>query len=147
MSKFLGIDYGTKRIGVAVSDEKGIFAFPKEIISNNDGAIKKIGELIIKEGIVEIVIGESLDFSGNPNPLFLKIDIFMEKLKSSFNLPVRKQNEFLTSAELRKKSKSETEISGSHSRVKKTRKEHVDDRAAALILQRYLDKINLLKNK
>ena len=43
--RFLGIDYGTKRIGVAISDEKGILAFPKEIVLNDPNTLKKLAKL------------------------------------------------------------------------------------------------------
>src|SRR3989344_4072003 len=95
--KFMGIDYGTKRIGVATSDEIGILAFPKEIILNDENTFKKLGEIIEEENIGEIVIGESVDFSGKLNALSGRIEIFILDLKEKFKLPVYKQKEFLTS--------------------------------------------------
>ena len=53
--KFLGIDYGTKRIGVAISDEEGILAFPKEIVLNDSSSFKRIGEIIKAENILHTV--------------------------------------------------------------------------------------------
>ena len=47
--KFLGIDYGTKRIGVAISDEKKVLAFPKEIVLNDSSSLKKLEEIIKTE--------------------------------------------------------------------------------------------------
>ena len=52
--KFLGIDYGTKRIGLAVSDENGTLAFPKEIVLNDADTLKRLGEIIEQEKILEI---------------------------------------------------------------------------------------------
>ena len=51
MTKFLGIDYGTKRIGVAISDEEGILAFPREIVPNDLDSFKKLSEIIKIENI------------------------------------------------------------------------------------------------
>ena len=146
--KFLGIDYGTKRIGVAISDENGFFAFPKEIMLNNADIFKKLGEIIEKENISEIVIGESVDFSGKLNALSARIDVFILELQEKLSafggkLPVHKQKEFLTSVEARR-SKGGKKLSPSqaHSKVKQIKSGRIDASAAALILQRYLDKKN-----
>lgn len=140
--RLLGIDYGTKRIGVAISDEKGTLAFPRGIIVNDSNSFKKIGEIIKKENILEIVVGESVDFSGKLNVLSARIEIFISDLKEKFNLPVYKQKEFLTSVEARKSpdAKMNSRLSQSHSRVKQIKSGRIDASAAALILQRYLDK-------
>jgi len=142
--KFLGIDYGTKRIGVAISDERGTLAFPKEIVGNDANTFERLGEIIEKENIGEIVIGESVDFSGKLNMLSARIEIFITELKEKFGLPVHKQKEFLTSVEARKSKDGKKKLSQSqaHSRIKQIKKGRVDASAAALILQRYLDKKN-----
>ena len=146
--RFLGIDYGTKRIGLAISDENGSLAFPKEIILNDEKTFSKIGEIIKKEKIGEIVIGESVDFSGKLNALSARIEVFILELEEKFNLPVHKQKEFLTSVFARqsKDNKNTLTYSQAHSRLKQKKTGPVDSSAAALILQRYLDKINN-KNK
>ncbi|KKP78418.1 MAG: hypothetical protein UR77_C0003G0025 [Candidatus Nomurabacteria bacterium GW2011_GWC2_35_35] len=133
--KFLGIDYGTKRIGVAISDEKKVLAFPKEIVLNDSSSLKKLEEIIKTENISEIIIGESIDFS---------IEVFILELKNKFNLPIHKQKEFLTSVEARKAGRNKKFLSQSqvHSRLKQIKSGRVDASAAALILQRYLDKKN-----
>jgi putative Holliday junction resolvase len=142
--RFLGIDYGTKRIGVAISDENNVLAFPREIILNDSNTFRKIGEIIKKEKVGEIVVGESVDFSGKLNALSGRIEVFILELKEHFKLPVNKQKEFLTSVEARKmgtnkKSFNQTQA---HSKVKQIKSGRIDASAAALILQRYLDKIN-----
>ncbi|PIR69048.1 Holliday junction resolvase RuvX [Candidatus Nomurabacteria bacterium CG10_big_fil_rev_8_21_14_0_10_03_31_7] len=142
--RFLGIDYGTKRIGLAISDENGVLAFPKEIVLNDINIFKKLGE-IIREGIIsEIVIGESVDFSGKLNVLSDRIEVFILELEDKFKLPVYKQKEFLTSVEARKAGSSKKSLNQSqvHSKVKQIKSGRIDASAAALILQRYLDKIN-----
>lgn len=128
--RFLSIDYGTKRIGIAISDENGTLAFPKDIIFNDKNTFDKLSNIIKKEKIKEIVVGESVDFKGKSNALSGKIEVFILKLKEKFNLSVHKQKEFLTSVEARRY---------------QIKSKHVDASAAALILQRYLDKINKQK--
>lgn len=143
-SRFLGIDYGTKRIGVAISDENRTLAFPKEIVENNSNTFDRLREIIKSEDITEIVVGESVDFSGKLNALSGRIEVFILELKEKFNLPVHKQKEFLTSVEARKagSSKKNFNPSQTHSKVKQIKSGRIDAGAAALILQRYLDRRN-----
>ena len=146
--RFLGIDYGTKRIGVAISDERGTLAFPKEIVLNDADTFKKFEKIIKQEKITEIVIGESVDFSGKLNALSARIDVFILELQEKFDLPIHKQKEFLTSVLARssKDGKKDYNPSQTHSRVKQIKSGRIDASAAALILQRYLDKLNNPKN-
>ena len=144
--KFLGIDYGTKRIGIAVSDEGSTLAFPKEIVANDLNTLERIGEIIEKENIKEIVIGESVDFSGKLNALSARIEVFILELKEKFAVPIHKQQEFLTSVEARRSPSGKSGLSSSqaHSKVKQIKSGRIDASAAALILQRYLDKRNMV---
>ena len=142
--RFMGIDYGTKRIGVAVSDENGTLAFPKEIVPNDSNTYKRLGEIIKEEKISEIVVGESVDFSGALNALSARIEVFILEMQDEFKLPMHKQKEFLTSVEARNSTnqKKDFNLSQSHSKVKQIKSGRIDASAAALILQRYLDKRN-----
>lgn len=142
--RFLGIDFGTKRIGIAISDESGVLAFPKQIVLNDVNTFKNINEILKKEKVDEIVVGESVDFSGKLNVLSGRIDLFILELVEKFGLPVNKQKEFLTSVEARKSKdqKKDFNQAQSHSKLKQKKSGRIDAGAAALILQRYLDKIN-----
>lgn len=142
--RFLGIDYGTKRIGVAISDENHTLAFPREIILNDKKTFDVLRDIIEEENVGEIVVGESVDFSGKLNALSGRIEVFILELGEIFKLPVRKQKEFLTSVEARKSKNNKSSLHSpqSHSKVKQIKSGRVDASAAALILQRYLDKIN-----
>lgn len=144
--KFLGIDYGTKRIGLAISDDGGQIAFPKEILANDENTLKNIGRILKEEGVDEVVVGESVDFSGKLNALSARIEIFIKEIEDSFKIPVRKQKEFLTSVEARKGGETKEILTQkqSHSRLKDKKRGHIDSSAAALILQRYLEKKNRL---
>lgn len=143
-SRFLGIDYGVKRIGIAISDENAVFAFPKAIILNDKDKFKKVGAIIKSENVRDIVVGESVDFSGAENVLSKAIEVFISELKKKFKVKIHKQKEFLTTVEARKMGNTKMTFhkSGSHSKMKDKRGDKVDASAAALILQRYLDKIN-----
>jgi len=140
----MGIDYGTKRIGVAISDENGTLAFPKEIVENGAGTFSRLAEIIKEEKVEEIVVGESVDFSGKLNALSGRIEVFISELEEKFKLPVHKQKEFLTSVEARrsKNGKKDSQSPQSHSKVKQIKSGRMDASAAALILQRYLDRKN-----
>ncbi len=142
--RFLGVDFGEKRIGLSVSDESGSLAFPKGIVPNNSDTLKRIGEVIKDENISHVVVGESSDFSGAPNRVSEKIEIFINSLEGQFNLPVSRQKEFLTSVEARKGivTKESLNANASHSKMKKEEGGRADASAAALILQRFLDKHN-----
>ncbi len=133
--RFLGIDFGTKRIGLAISDENHTLAFPKGIILNDKNSFSRILEVIKEENIVEIVVGESTNFSGDTNPVDEQIKAFILELEERFGLPVRKQKEFLTSVEARRYK----DIDKNSKRSEKPTSNKVDAGAAALILQRYLD--------
>ncbi len=124
--RFLGIDYGTKKVGVAMSDESGRVAFPCAVIPNVGDLAEKIQGICIKENIGAIVIGESRDFDGNPNPVMKKILPFKKKLEQMLGLPVFLEPEYLTSKQARNIQEGSA---------------MTDASAAAIILQSYLDKL------
>lgn len=125
--RLLGIDYGTKRIGLALSDEGGTFAFPEAIIDTNKAALGILGKLVIEKEVSKIIIGESRDFKGNENPVMKEIAAFKKALEELLDIPVILWSEMLSSAHARRE--------GSEKGV------HVDSAAAALILQNYLDSL------
>jgi putative holliday junction resolvase len=123
--KGMGIDYGTQRIGVAFSDEKGSFAFPSAVLSNEKNVTDDILLLADRENISFIVVGESKNYSGGNNKLMDEIERFVKKLKSASEMPVYMHTEVLTT-------KQAERIHGkSHPKT--------DAAAAAIILQSYLD--------
>jgi len=124
--KYIGIDYGKKRVGIAVSDEGGQFAIPKEVLQNDDKLIAKIA-LLAQEVKAEIVIvGESKDYKGNDNLIMEKVTPFKAALEGQ-GVQVVFEPEFMTSyAAQRFQGKNEFH----------------DASAAALILQSFLDKKN-----
>jgi putative Holliday junction resolvase len=141
MVRFLGIDYGEKRVGIAISDENGKLAFPKVILQNNSGLFDEIQKIVSNDHVSEIVIGESLDLSGKQNKIMNSIKDFVAKLLV-LRLPVHFQKEFMTSVEARGREGKEKHNARKVKKAESEKIKKIDDSAAALILQRYLDKIN-----
>ena len=137
--KYLGIDYGSKRVGVAISDENSTMAFPYKIIQNNMELVDTIHNICGTEEIGAIVLGESHDLSGKPNKIMGSIEEFKRNLEAELDLPVYFQKEFMTTVEARGR---EGKGVNDARKNKKTEQKKADASAAALILQRYLDKIN-----
>jgi len=122
--RYLGIDYGAKRVGVAVSDESGNFAFPLVVLENSENMFSELVKICSENKIDEIVIGESKDYSGKENEIMKEIIPFVQMLKKDLGLPIHMQPEFLTSVEAER-------LQGKN--------DMHDASAAALILKSYLD--------
>lgn len=137
--KYLGIDYGTKRIGLAISDEEGKMAFPLVVLVNGSLILKNIENICQREKIENIVLGESLDQEGNPNEIMIQIEKFKKDLENEIKLPVFYQKEFMTS--LYASAPKLKNIFNSRKEKKFETKKN-DASAATLILQRFLDKNN-----
>jgi len=92
----LGIDYGTKKVGLAMTDESGSMAFPHSVIPTNPDLLKKLVALVEKEKIGEIVIGHSLDRNGKPNTVHQAVEGLMLDLTLETGLPIHLQPEQYT---------------------------------------------------
>lgn len=124
--KYLGIDFGNKRVGLAVSDENGQMAFPYSVILNNEKLLAEIQNIVEKEKIEQVVIGESKNFAGRPNKIMTEIINFKAKLAEQTKLLIYFEPEFMTS--------SQAEL------IQGKNKMH-DASAATIILQSYLDRL------
>jgi len=122
--KFLGIDYGSKNIGVAISDEKGEWAFPHSVISNTNKSANEILKIAKENSVGEIVIGESKDFKGKANEIMAAASDFAKSLAAA-GLIIHLEPEYLTSHQAQ-------HIQGVNKML--------DASAAAIILQSFLDK-------
>lgn len=139
--RYLGIDYGTKRIGLALSDESAKFAFPHSAISNltSCDVVNKIKQICMEKGVKKIILGRPELFKVTDNKTVEKIEAFKEILEKEIGLLVIFQNEALTTQEARRSlSEKNTKHQASPGPRKKTAS--VDASAAALILQAYLDR-------
>ena len=130
--KYLGIDFGSKRIGLAVSDETNSFALPLSVLDNSSNLVEELVKICKENNVGEIVVGESLDFSQKENEIMKEINIFVKKLENSLNLPTHTHPEFMTSQEAER-------LQGKNNML--------DESEAAIILKSYLDlKSNNSKN-
>lgn len=136
--RILGIDYGTKKIGIAISDESAQFAFPKKIIGSGARALVEILEIIEQESVGKIIIGNSLSQVGLRNELMEDVDAFIEELHKLTGLPIELVDERFSSTAVRAFdfTKPIANTRGNHRPTNA-----IDDRAAAIMLQRYLDRL------
>jgi putative holliday junction resolvase len=132
--RILGLDVGSKRIGVAVTDALGITAQGLETIQrrNKRTDLAQLEELIREYAVAEIVVGYPLRMSGSTGTQSAKIEEFAAELRKKFPIPVHLWDERLTSAEANRLLR-ETEMSI------RRRAEVVDRMAAVLILQNFLE--------
>lgn len=131
--RVLAIDYGQKRVGLAISDRLGITAQPFKTIINEsrEKLIDDLAEIIEDNDITEVVVGLPLHMNGTEGERAEKSRILVAELKTELNLPVYLQDERLSSAEVEK-----VMLSGDLSREK--RKAKRDKLAASIILRTYL---------
>ncbi len=135
MTRYLGIDFGTRRIGVAVSDELGITAQPLPSLepSSEQEALSVIQGLIDQHGVLEVVVGLPKNMNGSIGPAAEAALAFARRLGEGGAAKVTMWDERLTS-----RAAERLLIEADLSRAK--RKRHVDQMAAVLILQGFLDR-------
>jgi putative Holliday junction resolvase len=122
--KYLGIDYGTKRTGIAISDETLTVAFPYKTIQTSKELANDILEIIKAEQIVKVAIGESKDKDMKDNPVMKHINVLKKELEEK-GVEVDFHPEMYSSAQV-------VSIMGEENKS-------IDASAAAVILQNYLD--------
>lgn len=122
--RLLGVDFGSKRIGIALSDEMKRFALPLVVIKNTPLYFEEIEKVAIDNGVKAVVVGESRDYDGKPNDIYAECLEFKQKLESK-GYVVHFELEFMTSVQA-ERFQGKTDLS--------------DASAAALILQSYLDR-------
>jgi putative Holliday junction resolvase len=141
--RYLGFDMGTKKIGVAYSDEGGEFAFAGLVILNDTQLFSNIFDLCQKYNPEAFVVGLSDSGTSQSNVISKHITRFVSELEARFGLPVFTMNEHGTSQAVRNQN---TIMSGQKYNQATKRaileNKQVDAAAAALMLQRYLDQVN-----
>jgi putative Holliday junction resolvase len=135
VSRILGIDYGTVRIGLALSDPTGILASPLPFLENQapQQVTNALSELIQTHQIAGLVIGLPRNMDGTYGPSAQKVRDFIAQIQKSISLPVTQIDERLTTAQASK------QLSGIGLNQKDLRKK-IDSSSACLILQQYLDR-------
>jgi len=122
--RMIGIDYGTKRVGVAVSDPSGKFAIPFSTLANSPKLAAEIVGIARENGAKEIVIGESKKYDMTANQIMPDVMALKKELEGK-GFTVSLEPEFMTSAQAER-------LQGKNDKI--------DASAAALILQSYLDR-------
>lgn len=132
--RILAIDHGTKRMGIAISDELQMIAQPVEFIPAEPFAefLTRLKELLREKQVELIVVGLPRNMNGSYGPAALKVQEFVAALKNAVTVPIRTWDERLTSAQANR-----FLLEGNVRREK--RKEKVDQTAAAILLQSFLD--------
>ena len=132
--RVLGLDVGSKTIGVALTDEAGIAAHPLTVLARagNSGDAAAIGALVAQNGVTDIVVGMPYELSGRVGHRGRQVQQFMKVLAAAVKLPIHEQDERFTTSEAER-----ILVAADVSREK--RKDVIDQQAAALILQTWLD--------
>jgi putative Holliday junction resolvase len=134
--RYLGVDYGSSKIGLALSDESGTMGFPHSVVSNTPRLIDEVCVLIAKENVGAVVIGESHDFKGADNPIAKDARALGALITERAGVPVFYESEVFTSALARRAPEKEMKSRSPKSRA------NVDASAAALILTSYLSRMS-----
>ncbi len=130
--RYLGIDYGTKKVGLALSDERGTMGFPHDVVVNDALLAQKLTLLIRRERVGAIVIGDSRDLSGEENDIAIAARHLGEALAEAAQVPVYYELEMFTTQAARRFPDG-SRMPGSPD---------VDASAAALILTSYFAHTN-----
>ncbi|MDB6065901.1 MAG: rnhD [Pedosphaera sp.] len=135
--RVLGIDHGTKRMGLALSDELGMIAQPLEFIPAEPFAqfLERLKVVIQEKEVGLLLVGMPRNMDGSYGPAALKVEEFVAVLKEAVAIPIKTWDERLTSAQANRYL-----IQANVRREK--RKEKVDKTAAAILLQSYLDSVS-----
>ena len=133
MSRFLGIDYGDSRIGLALSDPMKIIGRPFKTLDNKKNDILNELRLIVqKNEVIRFVVGYPINMKGENTPQTKKVDDFIVFLEKNFDLPISKIDERLSSVS----AINSLIIQGVKTGHNKSK---IDDTSAAIILQEFLD--------
>lgn len=135
MDRIIGIDYGRKRVGVAVSDPLGIFASALETVPAAK-IVEYLKNYTSKEKVVRFVVGYPMNLNNKPAEAAKDVDVFLKVLKKQFpDIPVTLEDERFTSQLAMK-----AMIAGGVRKSDRREKGSVDKVSAAIILQTFLDR-------
>lgn len=137
MPRILGVDYGERRIGLALSDPTAMIASPLPTLARRKGKrppVAPIARLLDEHEVEEVVVGLPLTLDGDDSDWTREVREFAAALQERSGRPVSLQDERMTSVRAERAVRSL-----GMSRVKREQKERIDAAAAVLILQAYLD--------
>ncbi len=137
MDRIIGIDYGRKRVGVAVSDPLGIFASALDTIHSTK-IIEYLELYSEKEHVVRFVVGRPTNMDGSPSEAAADVDAFLKRLQARFpNVPIDLEDERFTSVLAHR-----AMLDGGMKKSDRRDKASVDKISATIILQSWLDRKN-----
>ncbi len=131
MGKYLGIDHGDRRIGLAISNEDKNFVFPRDNIENDKTTIIYLKDLVISEDIEKIVVGLPISLKGEDTGQTKKVRAFIEQLRNQLTIEIVEEDE-------RFSTQAAGHLLGKIN--KKARKKKIDQSSAIVILQDYINK-------
>lgn len=133
MARILGIDPGTRRCGIAITDSEQTMAFPRPALSVDESLMGKIAQLVEDESVGLIVVGRPVSLAGNETESTEQADELCRKIRDRIHhATVVQFDERLTTVE------AERSLSGA-GMSEKNQRSHVDSAAAVIMLQHYLD--------
>lgn len=132
--RLLGIDFGNKRIGLALSDPSGTIATGYMTIQNDETTYSRISEIVNEKEVGSIVIGLPITLKGGESQKTKEVRNFSSDLQKKVDVPVLFQDERFTT-----KNAMATMISMNTTQKQRRQKGKIDEIAAAIILQAYLD--------
>lgn len=130
--RYLAIDYGMKRTGLAVCDAAGIIASPYGVLQGQKDLVQRIGRIVASENVGAIVLGLPLNMDGSEGPQAKKVRAFAAQLEAQIHVPVHFQDERLSSFGAEQKLEEFGLTRGK-------KRERLDALAAAEILQAFLE--------
>jgi putative Holliday junction resolvase len=130
--RYLAIDYGTKRTGLAICDASETITSPLTVLQGQKELLKKVSDIVETENVEAIVLGLPLNMTGTEGPQTKLVREFAEQLKKHLSIPVHFQDERLSSFGAKEK------LSPADFTTKE-RKKRIDAVAAAEILQAFLE--------
>lgn len=134
---YLGIDWGEKRIGLAYADEVGIAVpLPAAVAATKKARLQHIEQMLQQRRIHEIVCGYPLNMNGSVGFKAKEVDAFIAEITQRFGLPIHRVDERLSSHSV------EQGLKGQKKKIDR-RSGEIDSRAAALILQDFIEELNL----
>jgi putative holliday junction resolvase len=131
MARILAIDYGKARTGIAISDPLGIIAQPLETYTGRQ-LEQHVADLVQEQDVIRVLVGMPLHMSGEKGEQAQEVDAFISRLQAALSIPIQTVDERLTSVEAERQLHAVGKKIGAD-------KGAVDRRAAAIMLQSYLD--------
>ncbi len=133
--RILGIDYGSVRVGLSISDPLGLIAQPIEAFKNDESLFTHLGQITVRENVVLIVVGMPLNLKGQIARKAEEVQKFIERLKEELNIEIATWDERFTTTIAGK-----TMLAmGTKKKERQKKDGRIDSMAAAIMLQGYID--------